>query len=120
MLEDFRADLLTQTYVEVNQYPALRSTKNFTNPNDFIPERFLPTESPYPTDNLAACNPFLVGRHVCIGQKFAWAEMRLILANLLYAFDISWGAAPKVSDWGEQQTFIFWQKDPLLLRLTRR
>jgi cytochrome P450 len=69
---------------------------------------------------MAAFNPFLVGRHMCIGQKFAWAEMRLILARLLYAFDITWDVAPRIKDWGEQQTFIFWQKDPLMVRLKPR
>ncbi|KIW68677.1 hypothetical protein PV04_04604 [Phialophora macrospora] len=108
------------TFVTVNQYPAFRSAANFSNPHEYIPERFLPAETPSPTDNLAAFNPFLVGRHMCIGQKFAWAEMRLILARLLYAFDISWNVAPRIKDWGEQQTFIFWQKDPLLIRLKPR
>jgi cytochrome P450 len=106
--------------VTVNQYPAFRSTTNFSDPDRFIPERFLAQGSPYPDDNLAAFNPFLVGRHMCIGYKFAWAEMRLILARLLYAFDISWSAPSRISDWGQQQTFIFWQKDPMLIRLQRR
>jgi cytochrome P450 len=57
---------------------------------------------------------------MCIGQKFGWAEMRLILARLLYAFDITWDVAPRIKDWGEQQTFIFWQKDPLMIRLKPR
>ncbi|KEF52465.1 uncharacterized protein A1O9_11307 [Exophiala aquamarina CBS 119918] len=107
------------TFVTVNQYPSFRSATNFSNPDQFIPERFLPNESPSPNDNLAAFNPFLVGRHMCIGYKFAWAEMRLILARLLYAFDMSLSGNPRVSDWGQQQTFIFWQKDPLLIQLKR-
>ncbi|OCT52639.1 Versicolorin B desaturase [Cladophialophora carrionii] len=108
------------TFVTVNQYPAFRSAANFSNPNEYIPERFLPGETPSPSDNLAAFNPFLVGRHMCIGQRFAWAEMRLILARLLYAFDITWDVTPRIKDWGEQQTFIFWQKDPLFIRLKPR
>lgn len=102
----------------VSQYPAFRSATNFSNPEEFVPERFLDKHSA--EDNLAAFQPFLVGRHQCIGLRFAWAEMRLILARLLYAFDISLGGAAVVDDWGEQQTFIFWQKEPLEIRLTRR
>lgn len=91
---------------------------NFSNPDKFVPERFLSSRGEAsPGDNLAAFNPFLVGRHMCIGYRFAWAEMRLILARLLYTFDISWGATPNINDWGEQQTFIFWQKDPLQICL---
>ncbi|KIW22463.1 uncharacterized protein PV07_12347 [Cladophialophora immunda] len=106
------------TFVSINQYPAFRSPTNFIEPEDFIPERFLGRQSP--ENNLAVFQPFLVGRHMCIGQKVAWAEMRLILARLLYTFDISWNATPSIHDWGEQQTFIFWQKNPLEIRLKRR
>ncbi|KAI1624541.1 benzoate 4-monooxygenase cytochrome-like protein P450 [Exophiala viscosa] len=106
------------TFVGVNQYPAFRSATNFSDPEAFIPERFLDKQSP--DDNLAVFQPFSVGRHMCIGQKFAWAEMRLILARLLYAFDLSWDVAPTIDDWGEQQTFIFWQKEPLQIKLKRR
>ncbi|KIX96217.1 uncharacterized protein Z520_07995 [Fonsecaea multimorphosa CBS 102226] len=106
------------TFVAINQYPAFRSATNFIDPDEFIPERFLGNQGS--ETNMAVFQPFLVGRHMCIGQKLAWAEMRLILARLLYAFDISWGGSPSIDDWGEQQTFIFWQKNPLEIRLKRR
>ncbi|KAK5689472.1 hypothetical protein LTR17_026247 [Elasticomyces elasticus] len=99
-------------------YPAFRSALNFESPREFRPERFL--EQQDTKDNLAVFQPFLVGRHQCIGQKFAWAEMRLILARLLYTFDVSWAKPPAINDWGQQQTFIFWQKEPLEIRLTLR
>ncbi|KAK3067690.1 hypothetical protein LTR53_015295, partial [Teratosphaeriaceae sp. CCFEE 6253] len=106
------------TSVAVNQYPAFRSTSNFDEPAGFMPERFLAT--PDGKDDLAVFQPFLTGRHMCIGQKFAWAEMRLILARLLYTFEISWASTPTIDDWGQQQTFIFWQKERLKIRLTLR
>ncbi|TKA44600.1 hypothetical protein B0A54_04550 [Friedmanniomyces endolithicus] len=106
------------TFVAVNQYPAFRSSTNFVSPEDFRPERFLGKESA--ENNLSAFHPFLMGRHQCIGQKFTWAEMRLILARMLYVFDISWATTPAIDDWGQQQTFIFWQKQPLEVRLTLR
>ncbi|OAL39295.1 hypothetical protein AYO20_01613 [Fonsecaea nubica] len=106
------------TFVAVNQYPAFRSATNFLEPDKFIPERFLREQSG--GNNLAVFQPFLVGRHMCIGQKLAWAEMRLILAKPIYVFDISWNTTPSMHDWGEQETFIFWQKKPLELRLARR
>ncbi|KAK5689615.1 hypothetical protein LTR97_012788 [Elasticomyces elasticus] len=104
------------TSVAINQYPAFRSALNFESPGEFRPERFLGQQDT--KDNLAVFQPFLVGRHQCIGQKFAWAEMRLILARLLYTFDISWAKTPPMNDWDQQQTFIFWQKEPLEIRLT--
>jgi cytochrome P450 len=110
-----------ETYLSVHQYATFLSPTNFTSPTKFVPERFLPgDQNPYPNDNLSAFQPFLAGRHMCIGYRFAMAEMKLILAKLLFAFDISWGGTPAVEHWGDQQTFIFWQKEPLMIRLKQR
>jgi cytochrome P450 len=54
-----------QTSVAINQYPAFRSTSNFSQPEVFMPERFLDAKGM--GDNLAVFQPFLVGRHQCIG-----------------------------------------------------
>ena len=70
-------------------------------------------------DNMAAFEPFHVGRHKCIGQKLAWAEMRLVLARLLYSFDMV-AADASLRDFGEQNSCIFWEKQPLRVGLTFR
>lgn len=41
--------------------------------------------------------------------------MRLLVAKVLYAFDLE--LAPESHGWLEQQTFILWQKKPLLCKL---
>jgi cytochrome P450 len=79
-----------------------------------MPDRFL---SPSPEDNLSAFQPFQLGRHSCIGQSLAYAEMRLVLARLIYAFDIQLADPRDVWDWGRQKTFIFWEKEPLEILL---
>ena len=61
------------TAVVVNQFPAFRSHVNFSNPRSFKPERFL--DKPGSDDNLAVFQPFLVGRHQCIGQKVSTRSM---------------------------------------------
>ncbi|KAF2133687.1 cytochrome P450 [Dothidotthia symphoricarpi CBS 119687] len=105
------------TYVAVNQFPANRQAYNFRHPNSFIPERFL---NPDPkTDNMSAFRPFLVGRHSCIGMKLAYAEMRVILARLLWAFDIALEDDEDRWDWGTQKIFVFWEKKPLRVVLRR-
>lgn len=117
-----------QTYLAVNQYAAFRATANFTDASKFKPERFLSTSKSSEgddddgddNDDLAVFQPFILGRHTCIGQKFAWAEMRLVLARLLYAFDMSRAesSSSTLGDWGEQKTFIFWEKKPIEVCLT--
>lgn len=45
----------------------------------------------------------------------AYHEMRLIMAKVLYAFDLE--LMPESKDWAAQQTFILWQKTPLKCKL---
>jgi hypothetical protein len=39
--------------------------------------------------------------------------MRLVLARLMYAFDIQLADPKDVWDWAKQKTFFFWEKEPL-------
>lgn len=101
--------------MSVNQYPTFRSAANFTEPDTFAPERFL-QNTPFPNDHLDAYEPFLLGRHKCIGQMLAWSIMRLTLAKILFSFRIA--AVDDVADFGEQKTYIFWEKTPLRVKVT--
>ncbi|CAN9142059.1 unnamed protein product [Alternaria alternata] len=103
------------TYVTYNQYSAYRQPYNFRNPNSFIPERFLHSKPEH--DNMAAFAPFMVGRHSCIGAKVAYNEMRLILARLLWSFNIRLKDDLDRWDWGEQCTYLLWDKKPLEVTL---
>jgi cytochrome P450 len=105
------------TYVAFNQFPGNRQARNFRHPNTFLPERFLDQDSK--TDDFSAFQPFGLGRHSCIGLKLAYAEMRLVLARLLYVFDVRLAHENDRWDWGEQDTYIFWEKKPLRVILRR-
>ncbi|KAF2265415.1 cytochrome P450 [Lojkania enalia] len=105
------------THVSLNQYPAYRSSTNFTRPEEFIPERFI---EGLEGDILSVFEPFSVGRHKCLGRKLAWVEMRLTLARLLYSFDIRPARGYQVLDYAKQQIFIFWVKEPLIVSLRLR
>jgi hypothetical protein len=48
-------------------------------------------------------------------SSLAYHEMRLIMAKVLYAFDFEPGR--KSEGWLEQDTFILWQKKPLMCKL---
>ncbi|KAF2475254.1 cytochrome P450 [Lindgomyces ingoldianus] len=105
------------TYVAFNQFSANRLERNFHYPNSFIPERFL-TKS-LGRDDLSTFQPFGIGRHSCIGMKLAYAEMRLIIARLLYSFDLTLADEKDRWDWGGQATYMFWVKRPLQVILRR-
>ncbi|GBC01251.1 hypothetical protein RclHR1_04110003 [Rhizophagus clarus] len=54
------------------------------NVEEFVPERWLDIDNP-PKDIFY---PFSAGSRNCIGQNFALMEMRLMIASLLFQFDV--------------------------------
>lgn len=87
----------------------------FRSATTFIPERWLHSASdpasPYFNDQRDALQPFTVGPRACMGKHLAWAELRLILTNLLLAFDFEPGS-PKLT-WEDLRTFLLVEKKPL-------
>ena len=70
-----------------------RNEEFFPSPNYFIPERFIPSETPFPEAKLftqagkEAWRPFEKGPRSCIGQELAMIESRIILALVARDFD---------------------------------
>lgn len=63
--------------------------------------------------------PFSFGPRDCIGRNLAYHEMRLIMAKLLWNFDME--LDPRSEGWTEAlRTFVIWEKSPLLVRLKAR
>lgn len=87
-----------------------------------MPERWLDFAATSPSslfasDKRDASKHFRGGARDCLGQGVAWAEMRLILASLVWAFDIE---AVRALDWAQQKTYLMWEKEPFEVRLQRR
>ncbi|KAK2589787.1 hypothetical protein QQS21_012531 [Conoideocrella luteorostrata] len=64
--------------------------KYWPDPDRFWPERWLDGEEREgaPEPDLEAYYPFSAGKHSCIGQNFAYAEMRTESANICTLFDV--------------------------------
>lgn len=105
------------TRIGIAQYPAYRSSRNFKNPDAYKPERFLADEE-YEDDKRSVIQPFSVGPRNCIGQNLAMAEIRTILARLVWHFDFM--LEDNMSSWEDQKVFILWEKPSLMVRLTAR
>ncbi|KAL6835594.1 cytochrome P450 [Trichoderma sp. SZMC 28015] len=91
------------------------SERLWAKPFEFHPERFLHDPS-FANDRLEALQPFSVGPRNCLGRNLAYAEMRLILARILFNFDLK--LVNEEKDWMDQCTFILWEKGPLNIYLT--
>jgi cytochrome P450 len=61
--------------------------------------------------------PFSVGPRNCIGRNLAYAEMRLILARIIFSFDLR--LADDSKDWfSRNESYFVWHKPPLNIHLT--
>jgi cytochrome P450 len=87
------------------------SAKYFHEPEAWRPERWLhqaetDPESPYFYDNRNGVRAFGWGPYNCVGEPLGWAWMRLIIAKMVWTFDL------KISDthnssiaWDAQDVF---------------
>jgi cytochrome P450 len=104
--------------VGIPQFAAYRSSRNFKNADTFAPQRFLDDEE-YKDDKRSIIQPFSVGPRNCIGQSMAWAEIRSILARLIWNFDME--LQTESSNWADKQkVYILWDKPSLMVKLTAR
>ncbi|TLD15700.1 uncharacterized protein PgNI_00007 [Pyricularia grisea] len=99
------------TLVATWQWPMYHSEKNFSKPLEYHPERFL-GDPEFSRDRLDAVQPFSTGHADCIGRNLAYSEMRLILARILFSFDLK--LADQDYNWIKgQKVYIVWQKPSL-------
>jgi len=105
-----------RTVVAVNQWSANHSPSNFKDPYQFIPERWL-GDPAFIDDKRKVMQPFSVGPRNCIGQNLAYAEMRVILARILWNFDME--LCEESQDWMERlEIYTLWKKLLLMVKLT--
>ncbi|KAI5865328.1 putative cytochrome P450 [Durotheca rogersii] len=106
------------TMVEVQHWSVNHSKENWDEPWSFRPERFMvsPEEALKRGDKLEAVQAFSLGPRNCIGRNLAFVEMRLVLASIIYAFDLK--LADDSQRWIERQkNFNVWDRVPLNVHL---
>jgi cytochrome P450 len=70
----------------------------------------------FANDNRDVFQPFSLGPRNCIGRNLAYVEVRLILAKVLFNFDLELDKA-RTSNWLDQKVFTLWEKPPLWVKL---
>lgn len=93
----------------------------FHEPDMFVPERWLGVNPLYAKDEHAAVQAFGIGPRSCIGRLFAMAELRLVLARLVWKFELH-PVDSKAGrlDWDAQPVYSIVQRQPLEVRLRLR
>jgi cytochrome P450 len=76
------------TQVSVHTMGVQRDKRHFTNPDEFLPERWIDEERPASfVHDTRAFVPFTVGQFACLGKNLAYQEIRLFMAAALRNFN---------------------------------
>ncbi|KXJ90431.1 cytochrome P450 [Microdochium bolleyi] len=102
--------------VSIPHLTAYRDPQTWTDPEHFVPERWLGTDLRYANDRRDILYPFSTGPRNCIGKNLAYAEMRTILTRLLWRFDLH--IRPESRRWDDQCIYFAWEKGPLMVDVT--
>ncbi|KAJ5113440.1 hypothetical protein N7456_001974 [Penicillium angulare] len=106
------------TLVEVQHWSVNHSRDNWTDPWVFRPERFMDSSKVISEmeDKLDAVQAFSMGPRNCIGRNLAYTEMRLVLAHMIYNFDMELDEYS--SGWiKRQRAFNVWDRGPLDVKI---
>nr|POE96394.1 isotrichodermin c-15 hydroxylase [Quercus suber] len=105
------------TSLSVSQFSAYHDENNFKDPDEFVPERWMGAKR-YENDKRNALQPFSFGPRNCLGKNLAYAEMRLILAKMVWSFDMELDA--RSQNWMEDmRCSFFWKKPELAVHLRK-
>lgn len=108
------------TVVSIPQWASYQATTNFHSPTLFAPESWLEgsANSPYSNDRKDVFQPFSLGPHNCPGRNLAYLEMRLILAKMIWDFDLKVPKGVDLPEWETQRIYWFWDKQATRVRLS--
>lgn len=104
------------TEIYTSAWTVTHDPNNFEDPNKFIPERWLSSET---KDNKNASQPFSLGARACMGRNLAYVEMSVILAKLIWRYDLF--LVDETLDWNrESHMHVMWSKPDLWVRFEDR
>ncbi|KAK2035890.1 cytochrome P450 [Colletotrichum somersetense] len=104
--------------IGIGQWALYHNEKYFSRPFEFHPERWL-GDPAFAGDSLDAVKPFHIGPRNCLGMNLAYAEMRMILARIVWTFDLCLDEGAR--GWPDHQTnYAIWNKPPLMVHLIPR
>ncbi|MFS7964176.1 putative cytochrome P450 [Helianthus anomalus] len=110
-------DIPSGTQVIINAWAISRDPSKWEAPEEFRPERFLNNPIDYKGFHFELI-PFGAGRRGCPGIQFAMIINQLVLANLVYKFDLVVMEKDHVLDMSETSGLTVHKKRPILVSAT--
>ncbi|KAL1708098.1 cytochrome P450 [Schizophyllum commune] len=105
------------TVVACPIYTMHRSADNFSDPDTFMPERWLGERSGL-VHNPEAFIPFSSGIGICLGKPVALYNMKLLAANVVRSFDADFAESFSLEEFDvSYKEHNLWRHGPLLMRL---
>lgn len=109
-----------KTVVACPIYTLHHSAENFSEPDKFMPERWL-RERPGFVHNPEAFIPFSSGIGVCLGKPVALYNMKMLAASIIRTFDIDFAEGFSVENFDKSyKEHNLWRHGPLMVRLRAR
>ena len=112
------------THVSVQPVALSMSPTYFQAPLQFRPERWLSAEQGRPAefkeDRLDVVKPFGLGPRSCIGREMAWSSLRIVLARLVWEFDVSGTRNGETLDWSSLRNFVIVERKEMVVRIKPR
>ncbi|CAA7039237.1 unnamed protein product [Microthlaspi erraticum] len=109
-------DIPPGTAIQLNVYTIGRDPKHWTDPEDYIPERFADSSIDFRGQNYNLL-PFGSGRRICPGISMSTAAIEMALLSMLYFFDWRLPDGMKIDDIDMEEigTLSVFKKVPLML-----
>ncbi|RYP30764.1 hypothetical protein DL766_004712 [Monosporascus sp. MC13-8B] len=86
------------TVCGVPHWASAHLASHFTDPDEFVPERWLANPDPrYSSDRKDTFKPFAKGSMDCIGKRLVYHELRMVMATLFWHFDME--LCPESTNW---------------------
>ncbi|KAF7870469.1 hypothetical protein EAF04_004213 [Stromatinia cepivora] len=110
------------THVAMNTIVMAHSEANFHRCLEFLPDRYLPDHlrpAEFQKDNRNILKPWGLGARACLGRSFGQAELRVVLARLVWNFDLE-AVGNKLVNWVDLKNYIVVQKEPIWVTIKPR
>jgi cytochrome P450 len=101
------------TKVGNSNYEMTRDARYWRHPDSFLPERWIDEGF---GDNRKASQPFSMGPRGCLGINLAYLELKIILAKVVFAYNLQL-VSKGLGDWNEEcKNFFLWKRPKLMVK----